>query len=228
MAVDPNKKPDGKAPNPRRRSKAEEEARAALAKYREQADQATHDLLINARPDQLIRPDLTAEILKGNVIPASVWTFGPGSQLFSVQFDERLTAIAKYLKVKLVNQQVPKLAAYFLEGTEVLVMRPAPRTDDSAFLIRRPKSGGVKVNLSDMLIAQGVAVESNYKELRRVIMVPDESPLWPALIVNYALRPDERKFVPRSKGATDEGEAEKSSRARVTTRTRDERGKYAV
>lgn len=190
-------------PNPKKK-KAEEDARAALAKYQEQIDPRTHDLLVNASPDQLTRPDLTAEILKGNTIPASVWTYGPGSHHFSAQFDERITAIARYMKIKLEEQKVAKLEAYFLEGTDILVIYPAPPTDDAAFKIRRQKNGAIVVNLSDMLIAQGVAVEANHKELRRVVLAPAESALFPALTVNYALDPQERKFVPRSTGEADD------------------------
>jgi hypothetical protein len=122
MATDPAKNPDEKNPAPKKRSKAEEEARRALEKFREQADQSTHDLFMNARRDQLHRPDLTAEILKGTTIRASVWTYGPGRQHFTVQFEERITAIAKFMNVKRVNQKVAKLQAYFLGDTGLLVI----------------------------------------------------------------------------------------------------------
>jgi hypothetical protein len=187
-------------PGPRK-SSAEAAARAALARFRQQADEATQELLMNARPEQLTRPDQSSEIRKGNVLPASVWTFGPGRQLFTAQFDEQLTAIAKFMEVKLVDQKVAKLEAYFLGDTDLLVMYPALSTDTTAVQIRRYKNGAIRVNLSNLLIAQGVAVESNYKELRRVIMAPEDSPLGPALTVNYRLKPEERKKVPRSKGA---------------------------
>ncbi|MDF2627307.1 MAG: hypothetical protein K0R39_1138 [Symbiobacteriaceae bacterium] len=197
---------NNKPPAPKPKSKAEEEARAALAKFREQADHATHDLFLNARRDQLQRPDLTSEILKGTTIPASVWTYGPGRHNFTVQFDERLVAIAKFMKVKLTNKKVVKLQAYFLGESGLLVMYPAPATDNTAFEIKRYKNGTISVNLSDLLIAQGYAVEANYRELRRVVMAPEESELWPALTVNYEGKPEERKFVPRSAGEDAEGE----------------------
>ncbi|HYF76894.1 MAG TPA: hypothetical protein VD973_07175 [Symbiobacteriaceae bacterium] len=203
MATDPAKNPDEKNPAPKKRSKAEEEARRALEKFREQADQSTHDLFMNARRDQLHRPDLTAEILKGTTIRASVWTYGPGRQHFTVQFEERITAIAKFMNVKRVNQKVAKLQAYFLGDTGLLVIYPAPPTDDSAFEIKRYKNGTIFVNLSDVLIAQGYAVEPNYRELRRVVLAHEDSELWPALTVNFDLKPEERKFVPRSKGGDD-------------------------
>jgi hypothetical protein len=206
MATDPAKNQDEKNPAPKKRSKAEEEARRALEKFREQADQSTYDLFMNASRDQLRRPDLTSEILKGTTIRASVWTYGPGRSHFTIQFDERLTAIAKFMKVKRVGQKVAKLQAYFLGDTGLLVMYPAPAKDDSAFQIKRYKNGSIFVNLSDLLIAQGYAVQPNYRELRRVVMADEESALWPALTVNFDLKAEERKFVPRSKGGDDDDE----------------------
>ncbi|MDF2629590.1 MAG: hypothetical protein K0R39_3421 [Symbiobacteriaceae bacterium] len=186
-------------------------AAAALAKYRgERPQQSTFDALMAATRDQLHRPDLGAEILKGNTLPSAVWTTGPGIHDFTTVVDRRFADIARVMGVKLVNNKVARFHAWFVAGTDIMVMFPADPNDLSAFEIKRYDSGTIHANLSNMLIAQGVAVESGYKEFRPVTMIPEGSKLWPGLSIDYsgAIKPLDRKVAVKEKEEEEGEEAE--------------------
>lgn len=85
-----------------------------------------------------------------------------------------------------------------------MAVYPAPPTDLSATEVKRSGSTAT-VTLSNRLIAAGVAVETGWKELRPMVLIPEGSELWPGLAIDFSLPPLKRAVAVKEK--EDEEEA---------------------
>lgn len=171
---------------------------AALAKFKETIPHSTAHRLLSAKRDQLHHPEESAELRKGNMLIAGVWVHGPGEKHLTALSDDRLTALAKAKKIKLVKGRVARVHAFFV-GDDLLIIYPADPTDLTATEVKRYDSGDVVINLSNALIAAGVSVDTGWKEFRPLVFIPEGSDLWPGLAIDFSLEPLERKPVLKAK-----------------------------
>jgi hypothetical protein len=64
--------------------------------------------------------------------------------------------------------------------------------------VRRPNLGCPARRFLVTIMA-GVAVETGYKELRPIVLIPEDSELWPGLAIDFSLAPPQRKLAVKEK-----------------------------
>jgi hypothetical protein len=182
-----------------------EKLAAALAKYNETLHASTLERLKAAKRADLNRLDDVTEVRKGNMQDSVGWVHGPCIIHLLALAEDRLIVLAKGMGVQLVEGKVARVKTHF-PLDDMMVIYPANPNDLSATEIKRSGSSAT-INVSDKAIVAGVAVESGYKELRPIVVIPDDSELWPGLAIDFALAPLQRKLAVKAK---EEDEAEDS------------------
>jgi hypothetical protein len=167
-------------------------AAAGEAVLEEVLAQSTRDVLMGATPKDLVRANPDAEVRKGTERPSTAWIHGPGNLEFLAVADKRFTRVAKWMNLSI--NKVSRIEATLVKGSKVLILKPAPETDRTAFEVTRysGKAGGW-VNLWQLLAEAGLTVDSAYKERYELNYIPQDSPLWPGLVIDLGLPPKERR-----------------------------------
>lgn len=156
--------------------------------------------LNNATPDQLIGATPGAEVIKGNTHGPVAWRHAPALLQFLATADRRLTKVARQSGINV--PKVERLHAYLLKGTQLLILKPAPSTDTTAYEVKRFTRSGAWVNLFPLLGETKYTIETGWKDRFDVAFIPETSPLWPGLIIDLN-SPKER----RSESKKDKAEA---------------------
>lgn len=180
----------------------------------------TMEALLKAKPEDLVGPDVEAEVLKGNANPAGGWIHSPAMMRFFAAADKRLTRVANWAGMPV--KRVAKVHARLLRGTKLLIITPGNPEDLTAIPVNRRASAAM-FNLLPLLGEAGLAVEKGYRELYDVSYVPKESSLWPALVIDLD-QVKERRLEPTAKN-DEEGASTDTNTAAAAKRGRNNRRK---
>lgn len=183
-----------------------ERVKKAAAEAREEVlNRSTMDALMKATPEDLIAPDPEAEVIKGATKPAHCWQYGPAMMQFGAAADKRLTKVAGWDNKKV--KKVPRVHAFLLKGTKLLIIKPAHAEDHTALTVNRyRRSASAVVNLITLLSGAGLTVDTGYRERFDVTFIPRESPLWPGLLIDLGQPKESRRVTPKKKAAIPEPE----------------------
>lgn len=156
---------------------------AAAAAKQEVLSKRLLDLVLGADPDNLISATDTAELAKGNTNGSVCDIHSPANVEFYAMADKRLGRAARDAGINVT--QVERVHARLIPGSRVIVIKPAPKEDLTAYKLNRYESSStVWVNLFPLLAQEGLALESGYKTRFDVVNIPQESKLWPGLLID--------------------------------------------
>lgn len=157
-----------------------EKEQAAAAADEEVIDSSFADLLKNARPEDLMGVNPATEERPATSLPSSCWIHGPGRvELLSVAYSRLVKTAGKGVKY------VDRVYAEILKDSKVLVMRPAPDTDTTAYEVKRyDGASSAIVNLSKLLRQHKLAVATGWKEHYTVAFIPAGSALGKGIAIN--------------------------------------------
>jgi hypothetical protein len=171
---------------------------AAAAAMEETISKSALDAVLNADPKNLITSEPDPDLRKGTAKGSKTWVHAPGRL--------ELLALAASRLVKVSNQQgipgnrIEKVQAYVIPGSKVLVIKGALSNDLTAITIsHRKKSSSVWINCFTALAKAGLTVDTGYMELYNVAYVPNNSPLWPGLLIDFGNRLDRQVEPPPKK-----------------------------
>ncbi|HEY3366461.1 MAG TPA: hypothetical protein VGK74_15505 [Symbiobacteriaceae bacterium] len=159
--------------------KEEVEAIAAAA-MEEVIDNSFADLLQNARPEDLVGTTPGAEVRKTTALPSNCWVYGPGKlELLSVAYARLVRNAGPDVKY------VERVYAKLVNGTKILILKPAPATDLTAYEVKRyDGNSSALINLSDLLGEHKLVVATGWKERHEVAYIPKGSPLGSGLAID--------------------------------------------
>jgi hypothetical protein len=173
---------------------------AAAAAMEETISKSALEAVLNVDPKTLFTSEPDPDLRKGTAKGSKTWVHAPGQV--------ELLALAASRLVKVSNQQgipgnrIEKVQAYVIPGSKVLVIKGAPATDLTAITIRRrKKSSSVWINCFTALAKAGLTVDTGYMELYNVAYLPNNSPLWPGLLIDFGSRLDRQVEPPPKKKA---------------------------
>jgi hypothetical protein len=172
-------------------AQAQEIAAAGEAAMEEVLTQSTVDALMKATPADLVKANPEAEVRKNTEKRSTAWMHAPGNLELLTVAGKRLTRVAKWMGWS--AKQVTHLQAEVLKGTRILIIKPAPETDRTAYEIKRYGSEfSGWANIWPLLAEAGLTVESGYKEKYEVNYIPQGSALWPGLVIDMGQRKERR------------------------------------
>lgn len=191
---------------PAAKVRAEEIGAAAM---KEVLSKSVMDIFLNLKPEDILAPDPDAEIIKGNAHQPAAWAHAPAHYEFNAASDNRLLRCAKLAGIP--GNQVQRVHANLIRGTDMVVVRPADPNDTTALPVNRYAGNtSAWVNLITLLAQYGLTIDTGYKELYYTMYVPKGSPLWPGIFMNVGKYVKRRKEsnVAEGESETDENEGE--------------------
>lgn len=165
-------------------------AEAAAAAKDEVLNKSAMDALMNTKPEDLIAPESDPEVIKGNAKRSGCWIHGPALANLFAAADKRLTRVANGAGMSV--RRVEKIHARLIPGTKLVIIKAAPVEDLSAIPVNR-YGRAVTINLITLLSQHGLTVDPGYRERFDIAYIPEGSPHWPGLVIDFSNVKERRK-----------------------------------
>lgn len=159
--------------------------------------QSTKEILKNVTLADLIAPNAKSDAVKGNANEPGGWLHAPANLELFASADRGLTTVGNLDNIP--GKQMERAMAWLVPGTHLLILKGAKAKDLSALPVNRwASASGAWINLFTLLADAGLTVETGWRERYDIAYVEEDSPLYPALVMDLS-QPVERRAEPVSK-----------------------------